>query len=55
MRGLRPGLQVSPAIYNLMLLNGCADNGDFFYSMDQCAQWNNGILASTGLHAAVKE
>ena len=36
-----------------MLVNGCVENNNEFYTMDECKAWNNGIVYSSGLHAAL--
>ena len=32
-RGVRAGLQVSPATYNLFMVNGCVENGGWYYNL----------------------
>jgi hypothetical protein len=54
-RTVRAGLQVSPALFELMMNNACVNNDDWYYTMVQCTNdFYNGIMRH-GLLGAMNE
>ena len=53
--GTRGLLVASPASAELLVGNGCVDNGGAYYALDDCEHaFNSGLLASGGLQGALR-
>jgi PAS domain-containing protein len=54
-RDLRPGLQVSKNTFKLFMQDGCVENGDYWYKMEDCKSKFFSGLVGRGLMSAFKE
>lgn len=44
MRQLRNGLQRLPSMFSLMMENGCVENDGFYYTVDECNAFYDGMV-----------